>query len=98
MPILLVKDFNAEGSLKIDMTFMTNADAPILATTGFENVTTSPLTNNPFTGKSFVETRNKDNIVIANILEDDMLNIYLKDKNIFDENNWVKGEVYEINK
>ena len=98
MPILLVKDFNAEGSLKIDMTFMTNADAPILATTGFENVTTSPLTNNPFTGKSFVETRNKDNIVIANILEDDTLNIYLKDKNIFDENNWVKGEVYEINK
>ena len=76
---------------------MTNADAPILATAGFENVTPL-LTNNPFTGKSFVETRNKDNIVIANILEDDALNIYLKDKNIFDENNWVKGEVYEINK
>ena len=68
---------------------MTNADAPILATSGFENVT-SPLTNNPFTGKSFVETRNKDNIVIANILEDDVLNIYLKEKDIFVESNWRK--------
>ena len=92
----MVKDFNAEGVLKIDMTFMTNADAPILATEGFENVMPS-LTNNPFTGKSFVETRNKDNIVIANILEDDALNIYLKDKNIFDEKNWVKGRIREIN-
>ena len=93
MPILMMKDFDAEGTLKIDMNFMTNADTPVLAVEGFENVS-PPLTNNPFTGIPFVETRdkekNKDTIVIANILENDALNVYLKNKNIFEEPNWEK--------
>jgi len=33
-PILLVKDFNADGELKIDMNFMTNADVPFMAFNG----------------------------------------------------------------
>ncbi len=44
-PLLLVKDFNAEG-FKCDSTFMTNADVPTLAVSG---VIDSPV--NPFTGK-----------------------------------------------
>lgn len=46
MPLLLVKDFDAHGFITCDE-FMTNADVPVLATTGLiEN----PV--NPFTGKT----------------------------------------------
>ena len=44
-PLLLVKDFNRNGELETDMTFMTNADVPFLSTQG---VIDTPL--NPFTG------------------------------------------------
>ena len=33
-PILVVKDFNERGTLKIDNTFMSNADVPTLALKG----------------------------------------------------------------
>ncbi|UTC68193.1 MULTISPECIES: membrane protein insertase YidC [unclassified Treponema] len=88
MPILMMKDFNASGELNLNMDFMTNADVPIMATSGFENITL--LTKNPFTGKTFKETKEKTEIVIGNFLEDDILNIYLKEKNIFVESNWMK--------
>ncbi len=42
-PLLLVKDFNSRGELKINYDFMTNADTPTLA---FEDVILSPI--NPF--------------------------------------------------
>lgn len=83
MPILMVKDFNETGSLHIDMEFRTNGDVPLLAT---ENIISDA--RNPFTNKAFFETRNIDDIVIANMMEDGALNIYLKDKNIFIEDNW----------
>ena len=89
MPILMMKDFNAAGELSLNMNFMTNADVPIMATDGFDNVT-SPLTKNPFTGKTFKETKEKEEIIIGNIIEDDILNIYLKEKDIFVESNWRK--------
>ncbi len=88
MPILMMKDFNAVGELSLNMDFMTNADVPIMATYGFDNVTIS--TKNPFTGKIFKETKEKEEIVIGNILEDDILNIYLKEKDVFVESNWGK--------
>ncbi|MGP1593867.1 MAG: membrane protein insertase YidC [Treponema sp.] len=88
MPILMMKDFYAEGALALDATFMTNADVPILAVGGLENV--APPIKNPFTGKSFLEMQQKDSIVIANILDDDVLNIHLKENNIFVESNWEK--------
>ena len=45
-PLLMVKDFGAEGTLKEDMTFMTNGDVPSLALNGLVG---NPV--NPFTGK-----------------------------------------------
>jgi arylsulfatase A-like enzyme len=42
--LLLVKDFNATGNLAADYTFMTNADAPLLAV---KDIIPSPV--NPFT-------------------------------------------------
>ena len=44
MPVMLVKDFDSDGELKIDDSFMTNADTPALALQGFGEV------KNPFTG------------------------------------------------
>jgi YidC/Oxa1 family membrane protein insertase len=44
-PLLLVKDFNAEGELKTDMTFMSNADVPYIA---LKDQIENPV--NPFTG------------------------------------------------
>lgn len=88
MPILMMKDFNAAGELSLNMDFMTNADVPIMATDGFDTVTIS--TKNPFTGKTFKETKEKEEIIIGNILEDDILNIYLKEEDIFVESNWGK--------
>jgi len=54
-PILLVKDFNADGELTIDMTFMTNADVPFLAT---KDQIENPV--NPFTGNT-ISIANKEN-------------------------------------
>jgi YidC/Oxa1 family membrane protein insertase len=59
-PILMVKDFNADGELKTDMTFMTNADVPFLALNGqMEN----PV--NPFTGNTILTTNKENPLYIA---------------------------------
>jgi arylsulfatase A-like enzyme len=44
-PLLMVKDFNALGDFKADDSFMTNADAPLMA---LEKIIENPV--NPFTG------------------------------------------------
>jgi hypothetical protein len=49
----LFKDFNKNDELEIDMKFMTNADAPLLAV---ENIIENPL--NPFTGKKLYPDKN----------------------------------------
>jgi hypothetical protein len=46
-PILLVKDFNSEGSLAIDNSFMTNADSPFFALEGIVDNPVNPFTLNP---------------------------------------------------
>jgi YidC/Oxa1 family membrane protein insertase len=46
-PILMVKDFNAEGNLAIDNSFMTNADAPFLAIGDIINNPVNPFTHLP---------------------------------------------------
>ena len=59
-PLLLYKDFGAQGELAVDETFMTNADTPLLATQGLiENAA------NPFTGKLLTESVNKDKVYSA---------------------------------
>ena len=44
-PLLMFKDFNAEGKLKEDMTFMTNADVPSLLLKGLVETPINPFTN-----------------------------------------------------
>ena len=46
-PLLMVKDFNAEGDAVVSQKFMTNADVPFLATEGLTEQ------KNPFTGEAF---------------------------------------------
>jgi len=46
-PLLMFKDFNNDGSLIIDNSFMTNADAPLLAIDGIINEKINPFTNKP---------------------------------------------------
>ena len=53
-PLLLVKDFNVQGSIQIDDTFMTNADVPLLA---LENL--GIVTRNPFTGNDLYSAVDK---------------------------------------
>ncbi|MBR4630663.1 MAG: YidC/Oxa1 family membrane protein insertase [Treponema sp.] len=62
-PLLMVKDFGASGSLKTDMTFMTNGDVPSLALNG---IVENPV--NPFTKKDVpLDTAElkKDGVVIS---------------------------------
>ncbi|MBI9094573.1 MAG: membrane protein insertase YidC [Sphaerochaeta sp.] len=53
-PLLLVKDFRAVGDYVTDPTFMTNADAPILAIEGL-----GVSTLNPFTKKDLIQEVDK---------------------------------------
>ncbi|MCL1992388.1 MAG: YidC/Oxa1 family membrane protein insertase [Spirochaetes bacterium] len=55
--ILMVKDFNATGSLSVDNTFMTNADMPLIA---LEGIVENPI--NPWTGSPL--TSDKENGII----------------------------------
>jgi hypothetical protein len=50
--LLLVKDFNRDGRLLTDPSFMTNADVPLLA---LENIIDNPV--NPFTSKPLEENK-----------------------------------------
>lgn len=54
-PLFLVKDFNAQDPIKIDETFMTNADVPLCA---LENLGVDPI--NPFTGNDLYSVVDKD--------------------------------------
>lgn len=49
-PILLYKDFNQRDVIKIDNTFMTSADAPLLAVEGVDNRPINPYTKNRLSG------------------------------------------------
>jgi hypothetical protein len=59
-PLLLVKDFNASGELKTDMTFMSNADVPYLTLT---DIIDNPV--NPFTGNNISTERKNSPLYIA---------------------------------
>ena len=48
-PLLLVKEFNAEGTLKTSDEFMTNADVPSIAVSHLDN-RINPFTDNPIKG------------------------------------------------
>jgi YidC/Oxa1 family membrane protein insertase len=92
-PLLLVKDFNEQGPLRTDNTFMTNADTPFLAVNHLIPDAKNPWTGNPITAE-------KENGVIINptgLWSPDLNSKYeLKEAgsnlkvhtNIFDQNNW----------
>ena len=84
-PILLVKEFNAKGTIKTDMTFMTNADVPTIA---FNNVIENPV--NPFTGNLINSSLKKDGVYIT--LSDIFMPHHQKSKNVFDikDHEWYK--------
>ena len=50
MPLLMVKDFNATG-FTVSEDFMTNADTPIIATSGLIDNPENPFTHNPLTSE-----------------------------------------------
>lgn len=58
-PLLLVKDFNAAGSIETDYTFMTNADTPLIA---IKDLEVSPI--NPFTGNNLFDIGRKDEVKV----------------------------------
>jgi YidC/Oxa1 family membrane protein insertase len=97
-PVLLFKDFNANGKLQTDMSFMTNADVPVLALDGVAQAI------NPFTGKSLLENPKSQGLYITNnhlwqpfrhskrtfnINNDQWIFVH---DNIFDPDNWKKAE------
>ncbi len=96
-PLLMVKDFNQQHSLKNDYTFMTNADVPSIASKDlFTNA------KNPFTGKDISSDEKQKGATIyfdlhfrnfsqfttnKAILDKFPIIKHVKD-NIFNENNW----------
>jgi YidC/Oxa1 family membrane protein insertase len=96
-PFLLVKDFNAKGAMKTDMTFMTNADVPALA---MQELIEDPV--NPFTGNAITtigKINNPQLILIDRVnnrneteIELNAQNTYYVHTNIFDSKNWGKIE------
>lgn len=95
-PLLLIKDFNRRGDLAVSEEFMTNADLPVLAT-GILGATINPYTGKPIDsspkdgrilicdGSWLYRDHKKESLIIDNIWE-------LKNRNIFDPENWVKVE------
>ena len=92
--LLLYKDFNSKGEIKIDTNFMTIADTPYLATKHIPNI------KNPFNNKLITNDykTNGAYIIMPNSLEPSQqfsnrynFNVYYHVKdNIFDINNWKK--------
>ena len=56
IPLIMMKDFDSQGDLQKNYTFMTLADVPALATKDLP----AELQNNPFTDKKFFDTQNKE--------------------------------------
>jgi len=59
-PLLMVKDFNTDGAIKTDMSFMSNADVPYLS---LVDIIENP--KNPFTGNVISMERKKEPLYIA---------------------------------
>ena len=53
-PLLLYKDYGSEGKLKVDESFMTNADAPTLAVDGLIDNPRNPYTGKPIASEEKV--------------------------------------------
>ena len=79
MPLLMVKDFNATGFTVSDE-FMTNADTPVIATSGLIDNPENPFTKNPLTS----ELKNGPQMVF---LSDD-IDLTKNNGNVFNPGKW----------
>ncbi|MDR1222264.1 MAG: membrane protein insertase YidC [Tannerella sp.] len=102
-PVLMVKDFNAAGSLLQNWDFMTNADVPQLALDG---IVDDPV--NPWTGRLFSEKGKENGAFITDsaafmaydqdwnifaIKNDEWMHVH---DNVLDKNNWSSTTWSEI--
>lgn len=88
---LLVKDFNSKGDFVTDMSFMTNADTPYLATKDIiENAT------NPFTGNA-LKVENKNDYMKISFANGQSTRIRNNTKFTISDNEWatVKDNIFE---
>lgn len=95
-PILFFKDFNENGEMKTDMSFMSTADVPSLAV---KNIIKNPV--NPFTENEITQERKNNPLLILidrvesknkNEIRLDSSNTYYVHDNIFNEKNWSRPE------
>ena len=104
-PVLMVKDFNQKYELRVDNTFMTNADVPCIAV---KDIIESPI--NPFTGKILSSNEKANGVDIYKnfyywnpsdftsnkvIIDEHPIINHVKD-NIFVESNWERINYSEI--
>jgi acetyltransferase-like isoleucine patch superfamily enzyme len=102
-PVLLHKDFDAHGLLETDMSFMTNADVPLLTLRGIVHEASDPATGKLLSplpknkglyitpSGAFTPQRNNKNTF--KIKNDEW--IFVRE-NIFDFNNWTNTTWQEI--
>ena len=99
-PLLMVKDFNSNDDFSTSMEFMSNADTPTLA---MKDIIDNPL--NPFTGNPVNDDMKRAGplkLMISDRIEMDSKTVNKFDMsystwwtvhdNIYDMNNWEKGE------
>jgi hypothetical protein len=95
-PLLMVKDFNKEGDIAIDNSFMSNADVPLLSLDGIIENPVNPFTHKPIqaeknggitltTSKFWTPGRHPGNTF--DIRPNEWLHVH---DNIFDRKNWKK--------
>ncbi|MCL2139821.1 MAG: hypothetical protein FWH41_09885, partial [Treponema sp.] len=97
--LLMVKDFYANGILKTNTEFMTNADVPSLAMEGLIENAVNPFTGNQINMKAkekplyiavsgSIHLQNKQTTQFSLNKEND----YYVHKNIFDTKNWIPAK------
>ena len=99
-PLLMFKDFEANGKLSVNHDFMTNADTPVLLTQGLVSDAVNPFTKKELTSEEkekgaliclddiFMPYHNKDNYVFTA----NKSGWYRVKDNIFDSANWIQEE------
>lgn len=87
-PLLMFKDFNSRGEVKIDTNFMTSADIPYLTTKHISNI-------RDFFNNDLITNDSKSNGVymIAHPWKGNNIKFYYVKDNVLDVNNWKKFEM-----
>ena len=97
-PLMLFKDFDSNGEYVIDDSFMTHADAPLLAIQDLDVPST-----NPFTKKDMFESMDKEHVKVysgpfnirdnpGNVFKPYLSKSFSVHDSIFEESNWTRLE------